>query len=303
MSLELDWDKLDSGVSEYVRALLQDKLQSTTSKPNFIGEIYVRDVDFGTSPPDVQVLDVTDPFPEFYLPDEGIPTRREEDETTTYIDSEMRAPSSQLSQQLQSHSQHAEASTFDDSSHAHVNSDYFSHQPMPMRLENEMTELQQLRSSTDIQTEIDDAPTKLPQDVQIEMLLNARGNDMHITIETELFIDFPSPRFLSLPVKLTITGIHLVATIIVAKLSDRINFCFLDPEFNKIEPPQPSRPRQSMAPQPPTILRELHIESEVGEKGRQVLKNVTKVERFVADQLRSLVEDNLVFPSYQSVIL
>ena len=34
-----------------------------------------------------------------------------------------------------------------------------------------------------------------------------------------------------------------------------------------------------------------------------VLKNVGKVERFIVDQLRKMLDDELVFPSYQCIQL
>lgn len=47
------------------------------------------------------------------------------------------------------------------------------------------------------------------------------------------------------------------------------------------------------------MLKEIKVESEIGErgKGKQVLKNVGKVERFVLDQVRRIFEEEFVFPS------
>lgn len=47
------------------------------------------------------------------------------------------------------------------------------------------------------------------------------------------------------------------------------------------------------------MLKEIKVESEIGEKGKgkQVLKNVGKVERFVLEQVRRIFEEEFVFPS------
>lgn len=46
-------------------------------------------------------------------------------------------------------------------------------------------------------------------------------------------------------------------------------------------------------------MKDISIESEVGDSTKQVLKNVSKIESFIADQLKRVV-DNFSFPSYHS---
>ena len=54
-----------------------------------------------------------------------------------------------------------------------------------------------------------------------------------------------------------------------------------------------------------SLLRALRIESEIGqgENGKQVLKNVGKVERFVLEQVRRVFEEELVFPSHWTFLV
>ncbi|CAG8792248.1 20951_t:CDS:2, partial [Racocetra persica] len=66
----------------------------------------------------------------------------------------------------------------------------------------------------------------------------------------------------------------------------RVNFCFLAPKD----------PEES-------LLKDVQIESEIGDEEKQVLKNVGKLERFIVDQIRKLIDDDLVFPSYYSIEL
>ena len=53
------------------------------------------------------------------------------------------------------------------------------------------------------------------------------------------------------------------------------------------------------------LLREIRVESEIGrqEDGKQVLKNVGKVERFVLEQVRRIFEDEFVFPSFWTFLV
>ena len=53
------------------------------------------------------------------------------------------------------------------------------------------------------------------------------------------------------------------------------------------------------------LLREIRVESEIGrqEDGKQVLKNVGKVEKFVLEQVRRIFEDEFVWPSFWTFLL
>lgn len=49
------------------------------------------------------------------------------------------------------------------------------------------------------------------------------------------------------------------------------------------------------------ILPELHIESEIGHSDAHVLRNVGKIERFIADAVRKTLVDELVFPNFHTI--
>ncbi|KAJ2709244.1 Mitochondrial distribution and morphology protein 12, partial [Coemansia spiralis] len=89
--------------------------------------------------------------------------------------------------------------------------------------------------------------------------------------------------FVSLPVTMHITKIEFAAVAVVAYLSRRVNFCFLEPD-----PPRTS------------LLDGFAVRTEIGDAGRHVLKNVEKLESFIANQLRKAIDDEFVFPSYHS---
>ncbi|CAJ0830750.1 2394_t:CDS:2 [Entrophospora sp. SA101] len=196
---------LDSEVANKVQTILNNHFRNNTinNKPSFIGDIEISDLDFGTIPPLIEVIDITDPFPEFYLSD----------------------------------------------------------------------------SATTVEVESDTT------DTQIHVAISYKG-DMKMTITTELFMNYPSMRFMSLPIRLNVTGFEFSATAVVAFFKNRVNFCFLESK-NPEESP----------------LKDVHIESEIGDKEKQVLKNVGKLEKFIVNQLRKLIEEDFVFPSYHSIDL
>ena len=53
------------------------------------------------------------------------------------------------------------------------------------------------------------------------------------------------------------------------------------------------------------LLKEIRVESEIGrqEGGKQVLKNVGKVEKFVLEQVRRIFEEEFVWPSFWTFLV
>lgn len=51
------------------------------------------------------------------------------------------------------------------------------------------------------------------------------------------------------------------------------------------------------------LLPSILIESEIGQADKHVLKNVTRVERFIQDVIRKTVEEELVFPNFHTLVL
>ncbi|CAG8774868.1 44203_t:CDS:10, partial [Gigaspora margarita] len=113
-----------------------------------------------------------------------------------------------------------------------------------------------LTDATSIQsdelTDKSEIPMEQDTDAQIHVNIDYKG-DMRMTITTELHMNYPSMMFMSLPIRLTVTG-----------------FEFSGSSY------------------------------EIGDNEKQVLKNVEKLERFIVDQLRKLID---VFPSYYSIEL
>ncbi|KAF7337911.1 Mitochondrial distribution and morphology protein 12 [Mycena venus] len=137
-------------------------------------------------------------------------------------------------------------------------------------------------------------------------------SDLRITLTTSLLINYPSPMFMSLPIKLSVTGLIFTGEIAVAYEGERkrVHLCILDDldpygPRGRRESAQAQFPRQHAAPLPvgQRLLPSIYIESEIGQTDKHVLKNVTRVERFIQDVIRKTVEEELVFPNFHTLVM
>ncbi|CAI2164262.1 7344_t:CDS:2 [Funneliformis geosporum] len=285
MSFDIFWDKLDRQVAQKVQDIINEHFRNTNNKPSFIGNIEISDFDFGTLPPSIEIIDVTDPFPEFYLPDDvvEVDVRSDSAESRILGDGIRNGTSSNgvgvgigvgregMRDRL-----------------VNTSTDYLYFQRQQLRLREQARTGVPLQLREDYHDNLhseEEVPSKQDTDAQIHIAITYKGN-MKMTISTELYMNYPSLMFMSLPVRLTVTGFEFSATAVIAYLRHRINFCFLEPKD----------PEES-------LLKDVHIDSEIGDKEKQVLKNVGKLEKFIVDQLRKLIDEDLVFPSYQSIEL
>jgi len=136
---------------------------------------------------------------------------------------------------------------------------------------------------------------------------------------------------MSLPIKLSVTGLLFNGELAVAYEGERrrIHLCILD-DLDPYCPLSADRPRRGTTstsntppeqeddtpgamPGPPKpgkplpvgerLLPSIDIESEIGQADKHVLKNVTRVERFIQDVIRKTVEEELVFPNFHTLVL
>lgn len=146
-------------------------------------------------------------------------------------------------------------------------------------------------------------PTTSSSIPSLQLHLNlSHTSDLTLTLLTSLTINYPSSVFMSLPLKLSITGLQLAADLVVAFDGERkrVHLTILDDEpdsaatFGGLSNPVPVGQR---------ILPEMRIDSEIGHSDAHVLRNVGKVERFIADVVRKTLVDELVFPNFHTIAL
>ncbi|KAH0614534.1 uncharacterized protein H6S33_000170 [Morchella sextelata] len=132
-----------------------------------------------------------------------------------------------------------------------------------------------------------------PRDEDTQIISRVRyAGDVRLELTAELLLEYPVSAFAALPVRLVVTGCRFDGLACLAYIRRRAHFCFLDEERGGGEGGAGGGGSGS-------LLKEIKVESEIGEKGRgkQVLKNVGKVERFVLEQVRRIFEEEFVFPS------
>lgn len=160
-----------------------------------------------------------------------------------------------------------------------------------------------------------------PEDFQV--LCHAKyAGDVRMSLTAEILLDYPMPSFVGLPLKLNVTGITFDGVAVVAYIRKRVHFCFLSPEDadallgseqsqSSQNPSDDGRPRsggdqkEKDLKRQGGLLQEIRVDSEIGRKedGKQVLKNVGKVERFVLAQVRRIFEEELVYPSFWTFLV
>ncbi|GAA6002982.1 ERMES complex subunit MDM12 [Rhodotorula paludigena] len=149
---------------------------------------------------------------------------------------------------------------------------------------------------------------------QLHVRISYAGN-LTLGLSTALLINYPSPAFMRLPLALTLTGLALEGTLVVAFEggSRRVHLSLLcdddEPTSSGADAavtraPGASRPTAVGKRESPgaRLLRAAHVESEVGQADKHVLRNVGKVEKFVLDVARRTLENELVFPNFQTIM-
>ncbi|TID26901.1 mitochondrial distribution and morphology protein 12 [Venturia nashicola] len=158
-----------------------------------------------------------------------------------------------------------------------------------------------------------DAPNiqdQTPNDIQIVTHVRYTG-DMRLSLTAEILLDYPMPSFVGIPLKLNITGLRFDGVAILAYIKKRAHVCFLSPEHAEAFAGSDADPAEETEDSSPPqgkmggLLEEIKVESEIGQKepGKQVLKNVGKVEKFILEQVRRIFEDEFVYPSYWTFLV
>lgn len=167
------------------------------------------------------------------------------------------------------------------------------------------------------------------EDVQAVFRIRYSG-DVRLNLTAEILLDYPMPSFVGIPLKLNITGLTFDGVGVLAHIRKRVHFCFLNPD-DALAAVGPEAAEESSTATTPGggsggnggdlqassagkkqpagrfggLLQEIKVESEIGEResGRQSLKNVGKVERFVLEQVRRIFEEEFVYPSFWTFLV
>lgn len=154
-----------------------------------------------------------------------------------------------------------------------------------------------------------------PTDTQITLHITYAGS-VSLSITASLLLDYPMSSFASIPLKLSITGLSFDGVALVAYLRKRAHFCFLGAEdaqvlvgaehgINGRNNDNKVGEKEQKADKLGGLIREIRVESEIGKRegGKQSLKNVGKVEKFVVEQVRRMFEEEFVWPSWWTFLV
>ncbi|KIJ94705.1 hypothetical protein K443DRAFT_109921 [Laccaria amethystina LaAM-08-1] len=264
MSIDLEWCKLDSSLATYLIEVLNRQL-GNAERPSFIGPVEVTSLDFGSVSPDVELVDLRDIYRDFLEDDE-------EDSDRGPVKVAEGAEDVEGFEWVGEYDRGASIPATNVASSLDTRSDQPDDQKAPLL----------------------PPPAQNPYpNLQLHLHVNWHSN-LRITLTTSLLINYPSPMFMSLPIKLSVTGLIFVGELAVAYEGQRrrVHLCILD----DLDPYGPAGDRQRLLPS-------IYIESEIGQADKHVLKNVTRVERFIQDVIRKTVEEELVFPNFHTIVM
>jgi len=162
--------------------------------------------------------------------------------------------------------------------------------------------------------------TREPRVEDLQAVFRIRyAGDVKLLLTADILLDYPMPSFVGIPVRLSITGLTFDGVGVLAHIRRRVHFCFLSPEdalaavgdttAEDDRPLGPDATDQQLPPAGPRrmggLLQEIRVESEIGQRegGKQSLKNVGKVERFVLEQVRRIFEEEFVYPSFWTFLV
>ncbi|EJD02187.1 uncharacterized protein FOMMEDRAFT_87497 [Fomitiporia mediterranea MF3/22] len=317
MSLDLAWDELDGALAQKLVDILNKHL-ADAPRPSFIGPVEVTGLDFGAVCPDIEVVDLRDIYRDFLEDDEDTDSRGEAKKKAGKGGKDIGDVELEEDEYEWVPRRDVELAAAYDSPAYHPLTPH-----MRYGRAASVPDLADLRPGLAVSSSLSSnpAPTPVPDtnegthpNIQIHLRV-LHHSDLRISITTSLLINYPAPLFLSLPIKLAVTGLELTGEVVLAyegaSSPRRVHFCLLD----DLDPyglamgagSSASRDGADPATKPLPIgqrlLPSIFIESEIGQADKHVLKNVTRVERFIQDVIRKTVEDELVFPNFHTIIL
>ncbi|KAJ7073946.1 hypothetical protein C8F01DRAFT_1043001 [Mycena amicta] len=336
MSIDLDWDKLDDSLANSLVDLLNRHLKSTP-RPSFIGPVEVTSLDFGSAPPDVELVDLRDIHRDFLEDDDsesgGEPVKVTEgaDEDDGFEWVSRRAANRGEALGYQRYGRPGGVDMFASTPSLGTPPDIW---PGMSSLPSLGPVYSAWPNSPMYRSPLAAPIPSAPPNLQLHLHMHW-PSDLRITLTTSLLINYPSPMFMSLPIKLSVTGLVFTGEVAVAYEGERkrVHLCILDdmdpygpstgvhrPKRDSLEStgslpdvgdpdsmdsPMSAYPRASNKPLPvgQRLLPSIYIESEIGQADKHVLKNVTRVERFIQDVVRKTVEEELVFPNFHTLVM
>lgn len=286
MSIDINWEKLneDNILNDSIRDFLNSQVQGL-ELPDYLMNIEVTSFSLGSIAPDITIRHIGDPFPDFYN-EEVMGSEKPLTEDSSDLKSPLE-PSRRVEinkRQLNAIDQSSNIS-YGDVLSSKMNNISTDEEGVPKESANPDT--------------VDEGSSS---DIQFILEIDYRG-DITVEVHVDLLLNYPSPGFITLPVKLRIVDLGIHSLAVVAHVSKVVYLSFLcdinDEQFDDIiKNPTLSKNNRNRI----DIIRCTRIESEIGDNQGEgsVLRNVGKVERFLTEMIKTLLRDELAWPGWIS---
>lgn len=327
----------DDTFTNSIRELLNDQFNEI-KLPSFVDSLSVTGLSLGQTPPCITIRHIGNPFDEFYNDNEteedvrmnqppDSPSSFDDDSSDEdHSDGELASnntldimnhndpafppqePQSGIPQQIREATMH-----FNNFNMTNVG---LGHSDLDTPTNFFSQNAYRLHSNSATRSE---EPKRNDNDIQFVLEIDYSG-DASIEITVNLLVNYPSTHFITLPIKLKITDLVIHSLAVVAYLENSVFLSFLcdlnDTESDYFSSPQ--RPNSdslgthhslpnggnitdygtSGNKERMDVIKSVKIDSEIGEIETNVLRNVGKVEKFLVEQLRSIIRDETAWPSW-----
>lgn len=324
MSFQINWNQLasDAALNESIRSFLHTELNAI-SLPSFIDNLSVAGFSLGEVAPEITIRHIGDPFDEFYA-----------DHTTDDEEKNHALPPSSPSLNSDSDSSEEDEQSLTLPTNEKLplphrkGSDLFRHftnynmnalglgQPEldpPAAIFPHRLQPAPLGRGKSRERNANDIQFILEVDFQSQIAID---------ISINLLVNYPLKHFISLPIKLRITDLAIHSLAAVAYLENKVFvsiLCDLNDSaadyFSAAKTTPESRDSAFGTQNTPAggnfvdysaastreridVIRSINIDTEIGEVENNVLRNVGKVEKFLVEQLRTLIRDEICWPGW-----
>lgn len=299
MSIEFNWEKLLENSSEIEQGIcdfLHNQFQSLNLPP-FISSLAVSSFKLGSVPPEVVLKHFSDPFADFYDVDKDLDDTSSEASSSNGSFSDVEEASDAIGNTMEHKYKKNNGSDFSD---VNVELDVASETGEADEAEEANASFQFRRTISenndvgytqfkDMETDVQENPMASPFDIQSFIEFKYSG-DMQLSVMATLLVNYPAPSFISLPFSIRVTNVEIDSLIVAAVIKNRVHISIMcDLEDDEVVQTEPA-----------SVIKSMKIESEIGDNSNNgaVLRNVSKVEKFVLEQLRNVIKEELVWPGW-----
>lgn len=119
-------------------------------------------------------------------------------------------------------------------------------------------------------------------DTQVEVHIQYLG-DIVMHLKIDLALNYPSPSFVTLPLRMTLSELQVETVAVIAYIKSKLHISLLEGPDNPI--------------------KDFKIETQIGDQAKVSISDVGKVEKFMLKEIQNMVERELVFPSYYTLLI